>query len=245
MTAREFVRALDSRECHPTATGRGWSARCPAQIRRLDGQPCRWSARGAFHEAKSYTVPGCTASWPIGLAELRGDTPQVLLVGGGPDLLPACAVLALEDRCSSVVPAAMLGGSARIAPEALALLRGCHVRLVPHVDSAGERPEFRWGNQLLPWAASVDVTVGLDPRFSPAAAPVRPLGEDPGSEIRLRPGGRELGISPIVDSGFTRLLLRTQPRAEHQIRPPPNAVVAIVSNDLRTSCVDVPPLGDE
>jgi hypothetical protein len=140
---------------------RVWSvtdeSRRALQLRRLDGQPCRWITRGSENCSKSFTFRGSNARWPVGLSQHSGGTPLVLLLEGGPDLLAAYAILAQHHRCAKVIPAAMLGGSTSIDPHALDLLRGCHVRIVPHVDPTGFRAEDRWAEQLMACGATVDV----------------------------------------------------------------------------------------
>lgn len=138
------------------------------EIRRLDGHP--FPAHGALAERKSHAVKGSRKNWPVGIADI-GDKPMVLMVEGLPDFLAAFEIVVREDALSRVAPVAMLSAGSSIAPDALPLFEGRHIRIVPHADSSGRAAGVRWKQQLLDAGASkVDfysVTADTDKDTSP------------------------------------------------------------------------------
>lgn len=120
-----------------------------AQARRLDG--AHWWSDGP----KALTLPGGSASWPVGLPESAGF-PLVALCEGGGDLLAAFHFAWHEDREREVAPVAMLGASQRIHPDALPHFKGRRVRIFPHCDHAGHGAMETWANQLRDAGATVD-----------------------------------------------------------------------------------------
>lgn len=125
------------------------STRRNAQARRLDGKPF-----ASIGGKKAKTIPGCEASWPIGITSTK---PDISLVEGGPDLLSMWHFAWLADRHQSVAPVAMLGASNTIHPDAIPHFSGRHVRIYPHADAnaAGENAALRWASQLQGVAAHV------------------------------------------------------------------------------------------
>ena len=69
------------------------SERVNAQARRMDGG--LW--QHLSEPAKAWTLPGCWASWPIGILEAQ-PFPYILLVEGAPDLLAAHHFTFERDR---------------------------------------------------------------------------------------------------------------------------------------------------
>lgn len=118
------------------------------QARRLDGQP--WAPG-----VKAWTLPGSQAAWPVGIGEAQAF-PAIALVEGGPDLLAAHHFLWLENHERECAAVAMLGGCARIHPDALPLFAGKRVRIFPHVDDTGDTSANRWAEQLADAGATVD-----------------------------------------------------------------------------------------
>ncbi len=134
--------------------------RLNAQARRLDG--AKWETIEG--EPKVQTLPGCWASWPLGV--LTGQHyPNFLLVEGGPDLLAALHFIHEAGAECSHFPIAMLGASQRIHEDALPILSGKRVRIMAHVDKptelhplgAGREAAERWAAQLATVNAEVDI----------------------------------------------------------------------------------------
>lgn len=119
-----------------------------AQARRMDGAP--WP-----DGVKAWTLAGSNAAWPVGIRE-ASSFPVVALVEGGPDLLAACAFIVAEARERDCAPVAMLGGCARLHPDALPLFAGKRVRIFPHADNTGDNAASRWADQLAEARADVD-----------------------------------------------------------------------------------------
>lgn len=119
-----------------------------AEARRLDGG--LYAPTAQLGERKVHTLRGSTKSWPVGLLldrEIATHFRRILLVEGSGDLL-AGYHFALGKK-GEWLPVALLGASvSRLHPEALELLRGKPVRIVPHGDSAGEDASRRWKNEL-------------------------------------------------------------------------------------------------
>mgnify|MGYP006273003007 FL=1 len=105
-----------------------------AEARRLDGQP--FPAFRGLGTRKVHTIKGSSKSWPVGLGiEDTANCHRLLIVEGSGDLL-AGYHFAVETF--EWLPVAILGASVRrLHREALGMIRGKSVRLVPHVDAAG------------------------------------------------------------------------------------------------------------
>ena len=118
-----------------------------AEARRMDGLTFpAWESLG---ERKAHTLRGSSKAWPAGLMMPNNLTPyfqKVLLVEGSADLLAAFHFV--HNGTQDWLPVAMLGASSKLATEALSMLKGKRVRIVPHVDKAGECAARSWYNQL-------------------------------------------------------------------------------------------------
>ena len=121
-----------------------------AQARRLDGKP--WEH---LDGAKSFTLPGCWAGFPLGVAHAQ-NYPALMLCEGGPDFLAAFHFIANADRLADICPIAMLGANQRIHEAALPMLEGKRVTLYAHADEAGRRGAERWFEQLHGIGATVE-----------------------------------------------------------------------------------------
>jgi hypothetical protein len=72
------------------------------------------------------------------------------LAEGAPDFVALFNFLLIEGKEGTVAPLAILGAcNERIAPEAIALLHGRHIRLYPHLDEPGARASQAWARQLV------------------------------------------------------------------------------------------------
>jgi hypothetical protein len=118
------------------------------QARRLDGR--KWT-----ESAKAWTLAGSQAAWPLGIFEAR-NFPAIAFCEGGPDLLAAFHFLLAENRECDCAPVAMLGGCARIHPDALPMFAEKRVRIFRHTDMTGENAADRWAEQLTDAGAEVD-----------------------------------------------------------------------------------------
>lgn len=153
----EGLRIADERGLLWFATLHGFRAwiitdgeRVNAQARRLDGG--RWEH---LEGAKTWTLPGSWASWPIGITEARPSRKLAFTEGGG-DFLAAFHFAHCENREREVAAVAMLGASLRIHAQVLPLFSGKQVRLFPHPDEAGQQAAERWTRQLEAAGAQVD-----------------------------------------------------------------------------------------
>ena len=124
--------------------------RLNAQARRMDGGT--WEH---LDGAKSWTLRGSWAGWPIGAKESQ-PFQSIALCEGAPDLLAAFHFIYCEDRAAEVAPVAMLGASQRIHEDALQLFSGKRIRIYPHTDDAGQSAAERWAVQLETAGADVD-----------------------------------------------------------------------------------------
>ena len=127
-----------------------------AEIRRVDGKP--------FGSSKAFPLTGVDKSWLPGAELLAGEPMQVsaIITEGATDLLSAIDIYSRYKRDhageSSWVPMALLGAKCRnLHPEAVELLRGRHVRLVPDGDEAGDEMAEHWMRLLRRIGCPVDV----------------------------------------------------------------------------------------
>jgi len=125
--------------------------RVNCQARRMDGG--LW--QHLSEPAKAWTLPGCWASWPVGIRETQ-DFPVIALVEGSPDLLAAHHFIYAEGRERDVAAVCITGGTMQIHPDALPLFAGKRVRVFPHLDKTGHDGAQRWTQQLEAVAAEVD-----------------------------------------------------------------------------------------
>lgn len=147
-----FIKLPDGSKCYVITD----SSRRAAEIRRMDGKP--------FGNSKTFPLGGVDKSWMPGLELLR-DAPKntaALITEGATDLLSAIDLYSRyrrnhEER-NSWQPIALLGaGCKRLHPEAEALIRGRHVRLVPDGDAAGDIMADHWSGLLRKIGCEVDV----------------------------------------------------------------------------------------
>ncbi len=126
-----------------------------AEIRRIDGMP--------FGDTKVYRLAGVEKAWPVGCEQLRHAPPAsaVMLTEGSTDLLTAIDLYCRyreEGGPRSWVPVAILGAGCKdLAPDAAALIRGRHCRLVPDADDPGDRMTTHWTALLRENGSPVDV----------------------------------------------------------------------------------------
>jgi len=131
------------------------AANIAAEIRRIDKKP--------FGKSKAYPLKGVDKSWMPGMDHLRlaPKSTAVLVTEGASDLLSAIDLYSRYRRnggSCSWLPAALLGAGCReLSPEALKLIRGRHVRLVPDGDKAGDQMADHWTQYLRKNGCSVDV----------------------------------------------------------------------------------------
>jgi hypothetical protein len=142
---------VDGHDCYIVTDG---SYRA-AEIRRVDGKP--------FGKSKAFPLRGVDKSWLPGVELLR-QAPQetgVLITEGATDLLAAVDLYARYRRnhggTQSWQPVTLLGASCRtLHPEAIELIRGRHVRVVPDADDAGDRMRDHWTDLLRRLGCTVD-----------------------------------------------------------------------------------------
>lgn len=120
-----------------------------AQARRLDGGT--WDH---LQGAKSYTLPGSWAAWPVGIMESE-HFPSIALCEGGPDILAAHHFMVSESR-DDVFAIGMLGSSHRIHKEAIGFFASKRIRIFGHDDDAGRKAVDVWAKQLATAGAEVD-----------------------------------------------------------------------------------------
>ncbi|KAB2639803.1 MAG: hypothetical protein DVB25_04970 [Verrucomicrobia bacterium] len=127
-----------------------------AEIRRLDRKP--------FGKSKAFPLRGVDKSWLPGVELLR-QAPQetgVLITEGATDLLAAVDFYARYRRnrggTQAWQPVTLLGASCRtLHPEAIELIRGRYVRIVPDADPAGDVMAEHWTRLLRKLECTVDV----------------------------------------------------------------------------------------
>lgn len=125
--------------------------RVNAQARRMDGG--LW--QHLSEPAKAWTLPGCWATWPIGIREAQ-DFPIIALCEGSPDFLAAHHFIYAEERERDVAAVCITGGTMKIHPDALPLFKGKRVRIYPHLDKTGQDSIQRWTEQMESAGADVD-----------------------------------------------------------------------------------------
>jgi hypothetical protein len=127
-----------------------------AEIRRID--------KNLFgNRSKAYPLKGVDKSWMPGMDHLRlaPKSTAVLVTEGASDLLSAIDLYSQYRRnsgsCSWLFAALLGAGCRELSPEALKLIRGRHVRLVPDGDKAGDQMADHWTQYLRKNGCSVDV----------------------------------------------------------------------------------------
>lgn len=121
------------------------------EIRRLDGQV--FPEYGCLAERKCHAIKGSQKSWPVGIYEANGCD-FLAIAEGVPDFLALHQYVIQEGVIGKVGPVGMLSGSSLVHPDALVHFRGKHVRIFPHLDSAGIRAAGLWQEQLKAAGAS-------------------------------------------------------------------------------------------
>ena len=130
-------------------------ARKVAEARRIDG--VTFPSVGQLGERKAHTLRGSSKAWPAGLMVPNNLTPyfqKVLLVEGSGDLVAAYHFV--HEGSQDWLPVAILGAASKLSMEALLMLNGKHVRIIPHVDKAGQEAAEKWNNQLAAAGIAVD-----------------------------------------------------------------------------------------
>ena len=131
-------------------------SRLCAEARRMDG--ALFPALGSLPERKAHTLKGSKKNWPVGIslpADLTKHFRKVLLLEGSGDLVAGYhfALVGPADW----LPIAILGASVRgLDPNALLLLNGKRVRIVPHCDAAGRRAAELWAEEIAQAGCEVD-----------------------------------------------------------------------------------------
>lgn len=138
------------------------ASRRAGEIRRMDGQ--------LFGSSKAFPLRGVDKTWLPGIDLLRSapKSTAVLITEGATDLLAACDLYTRYRRefggSHSWQPIALLGAGCRnLHPEAVEIIRGRHVRLVPDADPAGDQMADHWQALLRKIGCAVDV-VTLPPK---------------------------------------------------------------------------------
>ena len=124
-----------------------------AEARRLDGQ--LYPASHSLAERKTHTLKGSQKNWPLGLTQ---DSRPILLVEGSGDFLAAHYFCSLTRRSTTQwQPVSLLGASVKsLHPDAIPLLKGRRVRIVPHADGAGAKAALHWAGLLSDLQCQVD-----------------------------------------------------------------------------------------
>lgn len=124
--------------------------RVVAEARRFDGR--NFAACGALGERKTHTLKGSVKNWPVGLTTFLRQVNAVrniLLVEGSADYFAALEILANHTR-ANYLPAAILGRTQSISHDALQVLNGRRIVIIPHSDSdgGGRSAAIEWARTL-------------------------------------------------------------------------------------------------
>ena len=150
---RELLWVTSDRTRNLTCWTLSDSTRHNAQKRNFDGSKIPMASA----PVKAFTLPGSATCWPVGLAALRPEHKSVLLVEGGPDLLAAFEFIRREKRQDDAHAVGILGAGARIHSSLCQQFTGKVIRIIQHADEAGHKAAQEWGDQLLPFAAYVEI----------------------------------------------------------------------------------------
>lgn len=146
-----------------------WAVTCPAlsvvEARRLDGRPYperQWTDKKtgesrhlAERKCHAWAVTPLAKAWPVNL-EAAAKCGTIAFCEGGPDLIAALHLIAIEGAADIGVVSMLGAANTRLAPEALPFFRGKRVRLFPHADSAGCEAVRQWAHTLREAGATVD-----------------------------------------------------------------------------------------
>jgi hypothetical protein len=142
---------IDGHDCY-IVTDRTWRA---AEIRRVDGVN--------FGSSKAYPLRGVDKRWLPGLEPLYTTlrATSLLLTEGATDLLSGLDLYSRYRRSGGArswgVATVLGAGCKTIHPDAIPLLRGRHVRIVPDADQAGDVMAEHWTGLLRKIGCSVDI----------------------------------------------------------------------------------------
>jgi len=129
-----------------------------AEIRRVDGELFRTGS-------KAYPLRGCDKSWLPGLAMMTGH-PNVLITEGASDLLAAIDLYFRYRKSGGTnmwcITAALGASIKRLHGDAVIVLRGRRVRLVPDADDAGKRMSAHFTDMLNRYGCTVDSVILTD-----------------------------------------------------------------------------------
>ena len=162
-----------------------------AEARRMDG--CPYPDGRGLPSRKAHTLKNSQKSWPLGLISKKLHTlpdTSVLLVEGSGDFVAAHHFCQLHPGGQRWQPVAFLGACVRkIHPDAVGLLGGRVVRIVPHCDKAGETAGIAWARLLRNIGCSVH-GFNLAGMRTATGAPVKDLNDctqiHPDDFVRLR-----------------------------------------------------------
>lgn len=124
-----------------------------AESRRMTG--AAYPPSGPLASRKTHTLKGSHKNWPLGLSAGSGP---ILLVEGSGDFIAAHDFCAFTHRTHVPwTPVTILGASVKtLHPDAEKLFSGRHVRIVPHLDTAGKNAAQHWAKTLRNLHCTVD-----------------------------------------------------------------------------------------
>ncbi len=119
------------------------------EARRCDNR--EFEPVGNLGPRKSHSKGQGVKAWPMGILPpgvsdetIKRENPRILLVEGTPDYVAACQLAMMIGPL--VLPCAMLGKGADIAPDALPYFKGRAVTIAGHTDASGRIKA--WGGQI-------------------------------------------------------------------------------------------------
>jgi hypothetical protein len=144
-----------------------------AEARRITGAP--YPPSGPLASRKTHTLKGSHKNWPLGLS---GGTGPILLVEGSGDFIAAHYFCSFTHRAHAPwTPVALLGSSVKtLHSDAAGLFSGRHVRIVPHLDTAGKNAARHWAKTLQNLHCTVD-GFDLSGLIQPGGEPVNDLND--------------------------------------------------------------------
>jgi len=122
------------------------------EARRCDNR--EFEPVGNLCERKSHSKGVGVKAWPMGILPpglsdetISKENPRILLVEGTPDYVAACQLALMIGKIAPLVmPCAMLGKGADIAPDALPHFKGRAVTIAGHTDARDRITA--WGRQI-------------------------------------------------------------------------------------------------